>query len=230
MLACSVYDPSLLGAEPTASSGGSSDTEGGSTSGGSLVNQGGSSSTGGSVAEGGSATSGGGATAGRTEGGAASGGVGAAGASSSATGGGAGSDSSGGSNGGSNGGSAPQGGSAGDGTAGSAGAACAGVLNWGLCWYLGPRGSSCDATCAAHGGLDAGAEAYVGITAQGGSVTECSELLRLLGVNARTSVASRNDVGLGCHLYDNDPYWLDDPAFATDAHVREARIVCACRQ
>ena len=60
-------------------------------------------------------------------------------------------------------------------------------------------------------------------------MTECQQLLTLLGITAAPFVGTRDDVGLGCHLYDADAYWLDEPDFTTDASVPEARLVCACR-
>jgi hypothetical protein len=74
----------------------------------------------------------------------------------------------------------------------------------------------------------AGAEAFVGTTAQGGSVAECQQLLVLLGVTVAPFSGTRDDVGLGCHLYDEEAYWLEEPDFTSDASVPEARIVCAC--
>ena len=190
-----------------------SDSGGAPATGGSPP-QGGSKSTGGAggTTSGGVTATGGTATGGTATGGSATGGVVSTQGGSSGSGG-----SSGGSGGKSSGGAA-------------GGSSCAGSVFQGLCWYLGPRGESCDAACTTHGGVAAGAQAFVGTATQGGSLSECRQLLTLLGVTTAPFLGERDDVGLGCHLYDADPYWLDAPDFTTDASVPESRIVCACRR
>lgn len=235
--ACSVYEPSLLTSGRPSASGGALDGQSGGSAGQAE-------STGGRVGSGGNAAagSGQGASTGGSEGGAASdagaGGTftfgGNAGGALTSGGSAAGGDgASGGKGGSASTGGTATGGSAsnqgGSGGVGGAAPSCAGALYQGLCWYLGPRGASCDATCAAHGGPATGAETFVGTTAQGGSVAECQRLLVLFGVTAAPVVATRDDVGLGCHLYADEGYWLDEPNFSSDASVPAARIVCACR-
>jgi hypothetical protein len=177
---------------------------GGAASGGVASTQGGNAATGGKSSTGGATTGGKSSTGGATTGGKSS-------------------------TGGASTGGASTGGTSTGGGAGAGGSTCAGKVLQNLCWYLGPLGQSCDATCATHGGVAMGSEAFVGTTAQGGSLKECQQLLVLLGVSVAPIQGSRDDVGLGCHLYDADPYWLDAPDFTTDASVPEARLVCACR-
>lgn len=199
--ACSIYEPGLM----TGASTGSGTSAAGSSGAAGSANGGGSGAADGKTTSGGSASTG-------AASGSASGGVSAAGGSGATTGG--------------------KGSSAGAGMGGgndAGGSACAGQVFGGLCWYLGPVGQSCDVACAVHDGVAEGSEAFVGTDAQGGSLEECQQLLALLGVSAAPVEASRDDVGVGCHLYDDDPYWLNAPVFATDVSVPHARLVCACR-
>jgi len=72
---------------------------------------------------------------------------------------------------------------------------------------------------------------YVGTTAQGGSMLECTAILLGLGVLQIPSSGTRtNGSGLGCHLYDGAPWWLNSPAFSESASDPSARIVCGCAE
>ncbi len=105
-----------------------------------------------------------------------------------------------------------------------------GALLWGICWYLGAFGDSCDTTCGAHGGCDAAAPAHVGTAAQGGSAAECQEIFAALGY-AGTVATGVNSEGYGCHLWTPaSEWWLSGPAFDPSASADGARIVCGCEE
>lgn len=114
-----------------------------------------------------------------------------------------------------------------------AGAGCAGIERFGICWYLGAAGASCDDTCSLHGGPSEAALARVGTSAQGGSPEECRAILIGLGQRADVVTATRpDDRGVGCHLYGfaRDPYWLTRPSFETSDQLPLARIACGCQR
>jgi hypothetical protein len=114
-----------------------------------------------------------------------------------------------------------------------AGVACAGIELFGICWYLGTAGASCDDTCSPHGGPSDAALARVGTRAQGGSPEECRAVLIGLGQPADVVTATRpDDRGVGCHLYGfaRDPYWLTGPTFQTSDQLSLARIACGCQR
>jgi hypothetical protein len=114
-----------------------------------------------------------------------------------------------------------------------AGRDCAGTLVGGLCFYLGAVGQSCDETCNAHGGFDAATVAVVGTAAQDGSPEECSDVLTaLLGNADQTVMSTSDDVGLGCHVFGQEParWWLTSPAFSAGASLNNARVACACSE
>jgi hypothetical protein len=114
-----------------------------------------------------------------------------------------------------------------DGSAGS----CAGPARDGICWYIGPSGSSCQQVCASHGQPSPGMATHVGTASQGGSLFECEILLGLLGVSDAPASGSRSDgLGLGCHLYSAAPWWLSSPNFSTAASHASAKLVCGCTQ
>jgi len=109
--------------------------------------------------------------------------------------------------------------------------ACAGVSYQGLCWYLGSTSSSCQQFCSSHGQVASTMANYVGTTAQGGSMLECTAILMALGVLQVPSSGTRTDgSGLGCHLFSGSPWWLSSPAFSASASDPGARIVCGCTQ
>jgi hypothetical protein len=122
-----------------------------------------------------------------------------------------------------------QGGSDAGTTASSDAASCSGPLRGGICWYLGPDGSSCQQVCTSHGTAAPGAASHVGTTAQGGSLAECGILLGLLGVTGTPANGTRSDgLGLGCHIYSAALWWLSSPAFDATASHTSARLVCGC--
>jgi len=82
-----------------------------------------------------------------------------------------------------------------------------------------------------HGGFDDRAFAYIGTPGQGGSLSDCSEILSALGHPGRVMQATRpNGEGLGCHVWpDGTNYWLSDPNFdPTDASPSGTPVQIAC--
>jgi hypothetical protein len=108
---------------------------------------------------------------------------------------------------------------------------CVGVADSGICWYLGRAGDSCANACANHGGTASQAASHIGTSAQGGSLTECARLLSLLGIRASVAEGTRSDgLGLGCHLFGSDRWWLTSPAYTDTSRDAVAQIVCGCVQ
>lgn len=112
--------------------------------------------------------------------------------------------------------------------------ACGGRSVFGLCWYLGAAGDSCNEACARNGGFDERATSYVGTSSQGGSLAECAVILSTLGITATVGEGKRSDnLGAGCHLWtDSAPWWLDDPSerFGPSEDASNVRIACACNR
>jgi hypothetical protein len=112
--------------------------------------------------------------------------------------------------------------------------ACDGRRVFGLCWYLGPTGANCNETCLRNGGFDTRTVDYVGTSNQGGSLNECTQILRALGVTETVGEGKRSDsLGLGCHLWtDGAPWWLEDPSerFGPTEDFLGVRIACACQR
>jgi hypothetical protein len=109
---------------------------------------------------------------------------------------------------------------------------CAGVAYGGICWYLGPTGSSCQQVCAKHGQPAPAAASYVGTTVQGGSISECRTLFGLLGMKGELESGTRSDgLGLGCHMVQTSAlWWLSSPSFSVSAGAATIRLVCGCTQ
>lgn len=107
---------------------------------------------------------------------------------------------------------------------------CAGASHGGLCWYLGTAGANCEQTCQAHGGYAPQTASFIGTADQGGSSAECAQILALVGEVRPVLAASRQDVGIGCHLWASEPeaFWLTAPAFAPTAGSGVARVLCGC--
>ena len=183
-----------------------------SSSGGSTSSSGGTSSIGGTSSSGGTSNTGGAHSSG---GASATAGSGGSAGGQSATGGHAGST---GGNGGSSGGTTTP--------------ACSGVLYAGICWYLGPDGSSCQDACASHGQTSPNAASHVGTTTQGGSLAECGKILGLLGITGTPFTTLRLDGrGLGCYQKTNgNSWWLSTPDFSATASLGSASRVCGCTQ
>jgi hypothetical protein len=98
----------------------------------------------------------------------------------------------------------------------------------GYCWFLGATGISCNDVCQDYGGYDA-ALSWVGTTQQGGSAERCDQLLTMLTSPGTTTKGRRSDGrGLGCHLYYDVRWWLNDPDFDPAAKWMNSRIVCSC--
>ena len=119
------------------------------------------------------------------------------------------------------------------GTGGSTGTAgCSGVLYSGICWYLGPQGSSCEQVCAGHGQPASDAATHVGTGAQGGSLAECGHIFGLLGITGTPTQGTRSDgLGLGCHVYQGtNLWWLSSPNFSATASQASSKLVCGCTQ
>ena len=108
--------------------------------------------------------------------------------------------------------------------------ACSGALYQGICWYLGPQGSSCQAVCASHGQAAPNAASYVGTTAQGGSLAKCGLVLGLLGITGTPS-ANIGLAGLGCFVRANGTLlWQSFADFSATASQANAKLVCGCTQ
>jgi hypothetical protein len=108
---------------------------------------------------------------------------------------------------------------------------CAGPARGGICWYLGELGRSCQQVCASHGQAAPEAASHVGTVSQGGSLSECATLFGLLGVGGVPTSVSRSDgLGLGCHLYNQAPWWLRTPNFSASSSYAKATLVCGCTQ
>ncbi|MDD9939832.1 MAG: hypothetical protein OXU20_02100 [Myxococcales bacterium] len=110
--------------------------------------------------------------------------------------------------------------------------ACGGTPVFGLCWYLGAEGQSCDQACAARGGFDWDALAHVGIPNQGGSAAECGTILTALGYATAPTTSTRVDrKGLGCHVWSRTTvWWIETDAFDPSESVPLASIACACNE
>jgi len=133
------------------------------------------------------------------------------------------------------GGSTATGGQGATGTSGTGGSTstttCAGVPRAGICWYLGPDGSSCQQVCTSHGQTAPDAPSHVGTATQGGSQAECATLFGLLGLTGTPEKGTRSDgQGLGCHIYGATPWWLTSPNFSATASHASAKLVCGCTQ
>ena len=103
-----------------------------------------------------------------------------------------------------------------------------GVLLYGICWYFGALGDSCNETCDLHGGYDEATPEYVGIESQGGSLEECQAIFTALGSSETVSEGS-NSAGYGCHFWQGSGlWWLNSPAFDPSASADAAREVCGC--
>lgn len=108
--------------------------------------------------------------------------------------------------------------------------ACGGARVRDLCWYLGNAGASCQQTCSNKGGYDVRTTALVGTTTQGGSLSACAQVLSALGYRGSVTAGLRSDgVGLGCHLWGSDGWWLQTmPELSRTASIPVASIACAC--
>ena len=121
-----------------------------------------------------------------------------------------------------------QGGATGGAGGSTATTACSGVLRAGICWYLGPQGSSCQQACASHGQPAPTAVSHVGTATQGGSLAECGVILGLLGITGTPSTSFGLE-GLGCFVRTNGSlYWLSLPNFSATASTANASLVCGC--
>jgi hypothetical protein len=109
---------------------------------------------------------------------------------------------------------------------------CAGgVVDSSICWVLGASGASCEQTCAASGGTSPDAPKHVGTAAQGGSLSECTRLFRLLG-HTGTVYSQSLGRGLGCHWWTQAPFpyaWISSPDYSDTASHTNVHIVCGCR-
>lgn len=107
---------------------------------------------------------------------------------------------------------------------------CSGATALNLCWYLGAPQQSCDETCASHGGYDPRMTALVGTRSQGGSADNCRQVMTALGRSGPVLEGTRpDDIGVGCHVWGPDLWWLADaPDFTPSASGNPAEIACAC--
>jgi hypothetical protein len=109
---------------------------------------------------------------------------------------------------------------------------CGGQLVFGLYWVLSATSQNCDQACAGRGGYDPRANAYVGTAQQGGSLDECTQVLRALGFNGTVGKGKRQDGnGFGCHVWsDGSLWWLEEPNFNPSIQALNwpGRMACAC--
>lgn len=109
---------------------------------------------------------------------------------------------------------------------------CGGTRQLGLCWYLADADTSCSSECAYKGGFDNRALGYIGTPSQGGSLSECAQVLAALGRQGSVAEATQQ-IGLGCHVWNNgDLWWLQSPAFSASTATPKgtgAQIACACQ-
>jgi hypothetical protein len=137
--------------------------------------------------------------------------------------------------GGTSGGAKAMGGSGGTTTSGGTGSGgssgnCAGKLSGGLCWYLGALGDSCEATCSSHDSVNAAMTPVIGTAAQGGTLAECRTIANLFNSFPVYEGIQGDGVGLGCHVWGTDVWWLSEPDFTEDAAHESARVFCACNR
>lgn len=110
-------------------------------------------------------------------------------------------------------------------------AICAGISLHGVCWYFGELGQSCASACLEHGGEAPSAASFIGVSAQGGSLAKCTEILaRLNRLPAPTSAERFDSLGLGCHSFGAQNYWLRAPLYSSFASNRNAQLACGCRE
>jgi hypothetical protein len=116
----------------------------------------------------------------------------------------------------------------------SAPAACGagGVRIAGACWYLGAYDQSCLDVCASRGGYSPVTASYVGAPSQGGSLSNCQQVLSALGYPGTVYEGVRSDsLGLGCNRWNNGGlWWQSSPAFdpASKTTGGAAQLACAC--
>ena len=108
----------------------------------------------------------------------------------------------------STGGNKPTSGSIGSGganpTGGSSSFPCAGISDFGICWYLGVLGNNCITTCAPNGGTSPNTAVYIGPSAQGGDAN-CALILSKLGVTGSIQdVPAQFPVGCMDYLPNSD--------------------------
>jgi hypothetical protein len=119
------------------------------------------------------------------------------------------------------------GGTAGAGGAGPRSCAHGSELD-GYCWFLGADGVSCNDVCQDYGGYEA-VLSWIGTPVQGGSLERCDQLLTLLTSPGTTASGMRTDgLGLGCHLFYDERWWLSDPDFDPATKYSAVRLVCSC--
>jgi hypothetical protein len=106
---------------------------------------------------------------------------------------------------------------------------CGGARTLNHCWYLAAPGASCNETCTSHGGFDEATITVVGTASQGGGLTQCTQVMQALGKTNTTLETSRGDsLGLGCHVWRTDQYWVADPPFNPDHSASSAQPACGC--
>ncbi|MFY0572357.1 S8 family serine peptidase [Archangium lansingense] len=107
-----------------------------------------------------------------------------------------------------------------------------GVSIAGGCWYLGGFDQSCQDVCASRGGYSSLTASYVGAPSQGGSVSNCQQVLTALGYPGAVTAVTRSDsLALGCHRWSTGAlYWQTSPVFdpASKSYGNAAQLACAC--
>jgi subtilisin family serine protease len=107
-----------------------------------------------------------------------------------------------------------------------------GVSLAGGCWYMGGLDQSCNEVCASRGGSSSLTASYVGAPSQGGSASNCQQVLSALGYPGTVVSVTRSDsLGLGCHRWSTGAlYYQTSPVFnpASKTTGGAAQLVCAC--
>jgi prepilin-type N-terminal cleavage/methylation domain-containing protein len=106
---------------------------------------------------------------------------------------------------------------------------CDGVTVGGFCWYLGALNTSCDTTCTAHGGYNAGTLSYAG---SGGTLAQCRSVLVALQGTDGINWFDNNTAGIayGCAYRTASSFtfrYYGSPTTSASASINFQRA-CAC--
>lgn len=99
------------------------------------------------------------------------------------------------------------------------------------CWYLGEGGENCVEVCATRGGYSDATSTITGTPSEGGGWEACRDIFRLMGYDDEVGAASRlslSSEGLGCHVWEDEFWWLLHPDVNPEASYPVAERVCAC--
>jgi hypothetical protein len=114
------------------------------------------------------------------------------------------------------------------------------------CYYYGELNQSCQAVCTANqtlptpqcsaaiqynrGGVGRASATmpYLGTPQQGGAIANCNKLLALFNLPAAVGGTRIDGLGLGCHQFPPNSYWLTTPDTDATSAASNARRVCGC--